>query len=153
MSIWGKKAVSLIFYSRPYWCLSLWAWIPKSQGPLSSKIMHYCIKSLRIIHLGDRCGCKSGRDHWRAPQGLWLEYRGMSAFRMWLEEVDQSGWHQDNMNDTLFFFFFKVIEPKGGKVLNEVRGRSYEERIRWLRASFMGSTSMTWPACLIKESS
>ena len=34
------------------------------------------------------------------------------------------------MNDTLFFFFLKVIEPKGGKVLNEVRGRSYEERIR-----------------------
>lgn len=150
MSIWGKKATGMIFYSRPYWCPSLWAWIPKSQGPLSSEIVHYCIKSLRIIHLGDRCGCKSGWDHWRVPQGLWLECWGTSAFRMWLEEVDQSGWHQDNMMTNCFF---KVIEPKEGKVLNEVRGRSYEDRIRWLRAIFMGSTSMTWPACLIKESS
>ena len=49
------------------------------------------------------------------------------AFRKWLEEVDQSGWQQDNMNET---FFLKVIEPKGGKVVNEVRGSSYEERIR-----------------------
>lgn len=90
--------------------------------------MHYCIKSLRITHVGDRCGHQSGRDHLRVPQGLWLEYWGTSAFRKWLEEVDQSGWQQDNMNDRLLFF--KVIEPKGGKVLNEVRGSSYEERIR-----------------------
>lgn len=35
-----------------------------------------------------------------------------TAFRKWLEEVDQRGWQQDNRDET---FFRKVIEPREEK--------------------------------------